>query len=130
MLDPTDPAPPRELLLEDNLDSESDDELRLKAAVATVLDHPVSVEVILSNAQDVVGGYLNSAGVRELAAALMADGEVADGHGPYLLKINGYRRIVQPLACVDCGHGFSPESSPHIDRCWACAERDDEESGR
>lgn len=27
--------------------------------------------------------------------------------------------------CRDCGHNFSPESSPHLDRCWECAERAD-----
>ena len=29
--------------------------------------------------------------------------------------------------CVDCGHEFWFDSSPHFDRCWQCAERADAE---
>lgn len=29
--------------------------------------------------------------------------------------------------CVDCGHTFHPDSTPHFDRCWECAERADEQ---
>jgi hypothetical protein len=36
--------------------------------VAQVLGKPAFVEVVLSNAQDTAGGYLNTAQARELAA--------------------------------------------------------------
>lgn len=29
------------------------------------------------------------------------------------------------VECRDCGHDFSPDSSPHPDRCWECAEISD-----
>lgn len=27
--------------------------------------------------------------------------------------------------CVDCANLFHPDSSPHVDRCWFCAEQAD-----
>lgn len=130
MPDSIDPATPRQWLLEGNLGPGSADEFILEAALSKVLDQPGRVKVIVSNAQAAVGRYLNSTAARELAAALLTGREVIAGSGPYVLDDNYYRWVVQPSACIDCGHGFRPDSSPHVDRCWACAERDDEESGR
>lgn len=30
--------------------------------------------------------------------------------------------------CLDCGHEFQLDSTPHDDRCWECAERFDVET--
>lgn len=32
------------------------------------------------------------------------------------------------IECRDCGHDFHPDSSPHPDRCWECAELADADS--
>lgn len=33
--------------------------------------------------------------------------------------------LIPIVVCVDCGSGFHPDSSPHFERCWECAERFD-----
>jgi hypothetical protein len=123
-------ARPREWLLDGNQDPRGGDATGLNASLERVLGQPVHVEVVLSNAQDFVGGYLTAAQARELAAALLAVADAIDGSSQSALTINKWGRGVPAAVCVDCGHGFHPDSSPHMDRCWACAERDDEQSGR
>ncbi len=58
---------------------------------------------------------------------LFSGAEAIDGPGQSPPEINVHGWWLPRPICVDCGQGFHPDSSPHIDRCWACAERDDEE---
>lgn len=32
------------------------------------------------------------------------------------------------VECIGCGCSFEPDSSPHLDRCWQCAERVDQDT--
>ncbi len=43
---------------------------------------------------------------------------------------NPWGRGLALIVCIDCGHDFHPDSSPHLDRCWQCAERADAEADR
>ncbi len=58
---------------------------------------------------------LTPAEAEELVAALVKG--VRDRH-----------TLTSLVVCLDCGHGFDPDSSPDIDRCWRCAERVDAEA--
>lgn len=52
--------------------------------------------------------------------------------GPVLAarEINRYGRAIRLIVCIECGFDFDPDSSPHLDRCWACAEEFDAEACR
>lgn len=108
----------------------SGDATALNAALARALGQSVPVEVILSNVQDAAGGHRTAAQACALVAALLAGVEMTDGPGRSAVKIYRDGWDVTPAVCVDCDQGFHPDSSPHMDRCWVCAQRDDEESGR
>jgi hypothetical protein len=102
----------------------------LKAAVARELGQLGRLDVVLTNVGDAVSSYPEAAQSPEMGTVLLSGAEVIDGPDQRPPESNECNWGVSKPACVDCGQSFHPDSSPHMDRCWACAERDDEESYR
>lgn len=123
-------ATPRGCLLGCGPDRRSGDTTGRRGAVTRVLGQSMRLEAILPNARDAVCCYPNAAHAHEMATVLLAGAEVIDGPVQSPLETNKHGWSVPRAACVDCGQCFHADSSPHMDRCWECAERDDEESGR
>jgi hypothetical protein len=97
-----------------------------------------STEVLVVVERWDVGGAVGEPTVRivdadrielDLSESLSVD--AAEGLARALLDAVAQARLrARTVVCSDCGHDFHPDSSPHLDRCWSCAELADEEAGR
>ncbi len=91
-----------------------------------IVDRQVRVRLMLCH-DDVrpglVVGDLDASQARELGELLLKDAARIEAGS------NRYGRGVQMIECLGCSHDFHPDSSPHLDRCWSCAELADAEAG-